>query len=846
MGNWNLNDSRAKRQPTLSNASGLTNLLLQATDLGFISLLFVAPLCFGGRHPLGHFLFICLTCVTSLAWFLRQALIGNARWINTSAYSIGLAAILVAAIQLIPLPLKWLNTVAPRLQQLLPGWTNSDTHSIHFGTWRTISLSPSDTQIALVTLIVYLLLFIVVAQRLEKLRDIHQLFKKVAYSAIFIALFGILQYFTSNGHFFWFYDYPYATTIRVAKAGFTCGNHFAHYLVLGSGMLLGCVVWQIQKQGIPASKRRILTSQTALTGGLIVIVLGVLWSGSRGGAMSLAILGSVSLLAYYRLGFISETFLIISGLLGFLVVGLISLHGYDEITGQLETVVSGSMDDLDQNAGRRTIWSANLAAIADGGFFGAGAGFHREIYQAYLDKPIQVDYTHAENGYLQVGSEYGLIGLCILALAILNLIVWSLRSLRCSMNDEHSILTIAVVATLLTNVLHSIIDFVWFIPSCMTITVLLSASLLRLSQISLKNSYSDQQSTPLSPLHWSLATCGVASASAFCIATASGPGLAAIHWDRYQCAAIASRQATQQNLADTNVGAAESDTEALALTRASIYHLRQVLEKDPHASRAHLQIAKQYLKLFDQIGKNSENSMTVEELRDSVFAQDFSDSQELHNWLKLAFRSNYKLLYAAHYHSKRAIQLCPLQGRGYLQLATLSFLEGHKASAVPAYLEQAEKCHPMRSKVLYELGRQYWILGHREKTIEYWQQIYPNPGIHQLNIAKFMTQYLSGASYVQLFAPDWQTLRFVWNQYHRTHRTQDSLEVIRYAKSKIQETESSDQRSVTAKHWLSLSVMQRKTQDIKGGIESLQKAQRLSPNNFEISRQLGGGGESSS
>ena len=237
-----------KRPP--SNASQATDdsplaaLCLQIVDACLLGTLFLAPLFFGGRHLLGRFVFILLATVAAIAWFTRQALLKPSNTTRTWANALGLAMISLVALQLLPLPLQWLQQLAPRNTSLLTLWTPNANNQL--GLWQTLTLTPSSTKIALATLVAYVLLFMTTVGRLQQLADIQRLIRWIALAAILMAAFGILQYYTSNGLFLWFYQHPYSSTSGMAKGSFATPNHFAHFIVLGMGPLLAWIVLQLR------------------------------------------------------------------------------------------------------------------------------------------------------------------------------------------------------------------------------------------------------------------------------------------------------------------------------------------------------------------------------------------------------------------------------------------------------------------------------------------------------------------------------------------------------------------------------------------------------------------------
>ena len=282
--------SMAKPQ-ALSELS-LSAACLKIVDYGIGAIIFIAPMFFGGRHDLGRGIFISLVAVVSVAWFIRQSTIKNATITRTWSYLVAVLAILLVIAQLIPLPEEWLQNLAQRNFSLLTLWNKNTSTSL--GAWQSISVAPESTRIALAMLIAYVLLFFVTVGRLQSLEDIKQLLRCIALSAVLMAVFGLLQLFTSNKLYFWFYEYPYAATDQVAKGSFSCRNHFAHFLVLGFGPLLAWAIHGL-KGGQEFTRSKINSGLTVfLVVSMLIVVLAILLSISRGGAIALLVSGAVS------------------------------------------------------------------------------------------------------------------------------------------------------------------------------------------------------------------------------------------------------------------------------------------------------------------------------------------------------------------------------------------------------------------------------------------------------------------------------------------------------------------------------------------------------------------------
>jgi len=844
--NFRSKQSRSRKQGG-SGVSPLAAHCLQVVDLCLLGVLFLAPLFFGGRHLLGRLVFIVLASTAGVAWLTHQALLKRGKWTRTWANVLGLAAILLVVLQLVPLPTDWIEYLVPRNASLLALWNNGAVP--HLGDWQTLSLTPSSTKIALATLIAYVLLFVTVAGRLRERADIERLIRMIALAVILMAGFGILQYFTSNGLYFWFYEYPYSTASHAAKGSFTTKNHFAHFLALGTGPLLAWIVLQLHHTGKQQTDRQtsgrfssnksssVLT--IALHAGLVIVALAALLSFSRGGILALLIASTIAVAIFARRGLLSSSYLYGLAMLGLLVVGLLSLSGYDRVAHRLNDFASVSIERLDQNEGRRKIWAANVLAIQSGSLLGSGAGSHCEIYPIYFPKSPTVEYTHAENGYLQIGTENGFLGVGLLALAIMMVGSWCWQALRHASSKPGLALAGAVTASLAVSLIHSTVDFVWFIPSCMSLTILLAACALRLAQLATYDSSpSIQPSGYLLKSRWIGLTASAICAAVWALSTVLGPASASTHWDKYLLTSADKKQPTLSLLASDEslrIDAANRQ----ARTKVMIYHLQNTLTRDPQSARAHLRLAGKYLQLFDQRQQVADNSMSVDQIREAAIASKFASSQILKQWLLKAFGENSQLLYRAHFHTRQALRLCPLQGEGYLYLANLCFLEGHATQAIDAYVQQSLQVRPHSGRVLFEAGRQRFLLGQVEQGFSDWQQIYHDTGPHQQQIVHLLTGQMPAAGFLELFEPGWSTLPLLWKQYRQRGSQQDWQAMIDYTTIFARKIRNQKNFFQAAYIHNALANMHRDLDHPEEYLNYVQKANAIAPNVYTFRRSLG-------
>ncbi|MDP7304431.1 MAG: hypothetical protein QGG09_15100, partial [Pirellulaceae bacterium] len=65
---------------TADSGSSLTGLPLKVIDLGILAVVFLAPLFMGGRGPVGKFVFVCIICLTAVAWAVVQCRLPKGQW----------------------------------------------------------------------------------------------------------------------------------------------------------------------------------------------------------------------------------------------------------------------------------------------------------------------------------------------------------------------------------------------------------------------------------------------------------------------------------------------------------------------------------------------------------------------------------------------------------------------------------------------------------------------------------------------------------------------------------------------------------------------------------------------
>lgn len=623
-------------------------LLLKIVDGGLAGCIFVVPLLMGGRQALGQLALVSLAVVVALAWMLRQCLRRESSWRNSSAELLLLAGVVLLVLQMAPLAPSMLAWLAPHTDEILPLWTGPGNSEVSLGTWPCISMTPGMTLAALAVFLAYGLLFLVTVQRIRVLEDVERLLRWIAWSAVMIAAFGLLQLLTSNGKFFWFYEHPFSRTSDGAKGSFTNRNHFAHFLALGIGPLIWWMQYGLQgrrprRSGTFGRLAKELQTETNISGFRTVALGIVLFAGllslSRGGVLVMFVAAAISVAVCYRAKTLGGRFVLSLAAVALLIGALLTIHGFDKVSHRMGQLSSGSMEDLDRGGGRRAIWAVVIQAIPDFAMLGSGVGSHREVYPMYLEKPLEAEFTHAENGPLQVLLEAGAVGLTLVVAGIGLCAFWCIGGLRKADSRRMLVCVGAISAGLAVSVAHSLADFVWYVPACTALVAVLAGCACRTWQMAAGRPARDVRSIVLpKPVAVAMAVLLV-GVGAWMVSNRFGPTLAEPHWDHYRIMKLASSDLTA---VDEQLQTAASPDQvyeiSLEAINRAIAELEQVVTHDPSNARAHLELAAAYLRRFDHTQQKAENAMSLADLRDAASqaraaAQDEKQKQAVEQWL---------------------------------------------------------------------------------------------------------------------------------------------------------------------------------------------------------------------
>jgi O-antigen ligase len=848
--------SRAAGGDAEGVSAAIDRFLLQVVDGSLAGVVFVVPLLMGGRHAVGQLGLTIFAVAAAWAWAVRQSLRKNAKWQPAVATPLLLAGLLLIVLQTAPLPPSLLTRLSPDTAGLLPLWSADAKTPGLFASWPCLSLTPAETLAGLVIFLDYAMLFFVAVQRIQCVEDVERLLRWCAVSALVMATLGMTQLLAGNGKFFWFYEHPFSNPADATTGSFTNRNHFAQFMALGIGPL----IWWLQD-----AMRRMhgRGEHSSVSVALLGLSLGgVLFAGllslSRGGISAILLAATICTVICYRSSSLGRRFVATLAGAGLLIGVSLAIFGYDRVSDRVETLSSGSLDKVDRGAGRRTIWATALKAVPSNLLLGTGVGSFSEVYPMYAETPDSLgrEPSHAECGYLQVLVETGVAGLALLLAGVVLCGWWCAGGLAASVPTRFKLCTAAIAASLAASAAHALVDFVWYAPACMAIVVILAACALRVRQMARSaegrnETHRRQRSNCQFPetsaladslrlsLSWPVAVVALTCAGVWMIADRIGPAVAQTYWDRYL---VACHAAEAQDPAAPDCLLADADTQC-----QWVAWLEKAVQWQPTHIQAHLKLVETHRRLFDVLQQKSENPMSLMQIGDAVFNEPLFRSREARvEWLQRAVGKHWTHLTPCLEHARKALFLCPLEGRSYVHIAELSLLWASDRMASRVCIDQAMRVRPFDGEVLYAAGNEALLAGDEPRWRECQKRAYRwgHPQQRRIisdRLASTPADSLPPviADILREFQPDLEIARFLYGACAKRCPREQLTPLVRYSARAAEIEAAAMNGSEAANVWDEAYRYHDQVHDDEAALRCARNAVQCDPGNYNAHYYLG-------
>jgi O-antigen ligase len=452
-----------------------------------ILLIIFTPIAFGSMElwafslmELGILLIIILWAIQSLILRSQEPqLITHNSKLQALYFVIPCIFLLLILFQLLPLPSGILKIISLKTYELRNSLSTFNSQLSTLNSKFQISFFPFLTQIEFFKWLTLIGLFIFLLRwnSLEQGdRTIKQLIIVVMMVGVLESLYGMFEFFSGHHHIL---NLDGSALISSVTGTFINRNYLAGYLLMVIPLSVG---YLFSRETISTNRfmgwRHWLSSldgKTLLIGfSVIVMVLGLLFTASRMGILSLLL--SFSLISFLfrnpeKGKRFSKTVVLIFGLALLWAVWI----GLDAVISRFFSVSEGFEE-------RWKFWVNTFQIFKDFPILGSGLGTFIQVFPMYRSFHITGLVTHAENDFLQLASEVGLLGIGLLLVTFLFLFFKGVSRIRSmSYGEPGRYIGIGGLVGILALMFHSLVERNIQVPSNAFLYTMLWAMVLRIS-----------------------------------------------------------------------------------------------------------------------------------------------------------------------------------------------------------------------------------------------------------------------------------------------------------------------------------------------------------------------------
>lgn len=448
-----------------------------------VGLLVFMPLAFGVVHAWSEEVVIFLSGAVVICFLLKLVFHRNQRVIWTWAYVPLGVFLLIAILQLVPLPAALVKIISPNTAylktELLGDLPDADTVLRSM----TLSFYPNATKHDLRLVLAVAGVFVVVLNVFRRTDQIKNLLRSIAVIGGIIAVVALGQNLFGNGKIFWFISSEHC---KGYSGPFVNYNNYGQFMNLSIGAALGLLFVKLREgfvgkrisPGVIAGNLSGIRSRQVwlLVAMMSIAVATVVASLSRGGMISMliAIIFTMLILAWRRSLKGRGWVVVVTGLIAFACILYVS---FDTVYDRL-----GTLRDLYKAAGNRPQILKDVAVVwSKFPVLGTGLGTHSVVFPMFDRLSVTALAVHVENEYAQAAEETGLLGLG--ALVVFGIVIVfnyarSIRSARPAICSAAYGLGFGILAILI----HSLSDFGQHMPANSMISAIFCALLLTLAR----------------------------------------------------------------------------------------------------------------------------------------------------------------------------------------------------------------------------------------------------------------------------------------------------------------------------------------------------------------------------
>jgi len=359
--------------------------------------------------------------------------------------------------QIIPLPYFLVDLLSPQAAEVY-AFTNPSL--------MTLSVDPYSTGVGLLKSLSYVLLFTLTLLMVNNRTRLLWVAYVLVFSGVFQAVYATLM--TSSGLEYGGFFHEKIYNRELATGTFINRNHLAGYLEMCLSVGIGLLIAQLGQGAQDTSWRErfvgvlawILSPKMLLRLSLVFMVIALVMTRSRMGNTaffaSMMIAGAIALSLSRHANRATVILLVSLIVIDIFIVG--SWFGLQEVKKRLvETNMTTEARD--------EVIVDILPYWQDYFLTGSGLGSFYTTFPRYQSPEVEGYYDHAHNDYLEVATETGIIGLLLLAIAVLLTIAVVLDTQYRRHSPLNRGIAFGATMAIMALLIHSTVDFNLQIPA---------------------------------------------------------------------------------------------------------------------------------------------------------------------------------------------------------------------------------------------------------------------------------------------------------------------------------------------------------------------------------------------
>jgi tetratricopeptide (TPR) repeat protein len=452
-------------------------------EIILVGLLAFMPILFGAVQAWSEEFVIITAGLIAVLFCCKVIVCPYQRTVRTWAYIPVAIFILIAALQLVPLPKSVVSIISPNTAALRTELLGNIPGSESYLKWMPLSLYPAATKHDLRLVLSASVIFVVVINVFRRPEQIKRLLCSIAVIGGLIASITLAQNIFDNGKIYWFISTPNS---QGYSGPFVNHSNYGQFMNLSIAAALGVLIVHLHevfsrsRASIPEVFDYIGSSAARgiwlLIGIISICFATVFLSLTRGGIISMLAATAFTAVVMGRMKTIKRQWWLFV-LIFILSFSCILYTGFDAVCDRLATLRNFS----NLSIGRIQILKDIAVSWSKFPLLGTGVGTHRYVYPMFDQSYIVPLAAHAENEYAQVLEETGLLGLGTLLVFGIMISRQYLKSIR----NKNNVICLAAYGLgfgIVSILVQSAADFGQHLPANGFLTALFCAVMVVLGE----------------------------------------------------------------------------------------------------------------------------------------------------------------------------------------------------------------------------------------------------------------------------------------------------------------------------------------------------------------------------